>query len=105
MTPEQALELATIGGARNLGRSGDLGSIEPGKCADLAVFPAEDVFSNGAHDPVHGLVLCHARNVDALVVHGRVRVRDGRVVGLELPPLLERHRRVARRFHDGVKKG
>lgn len=105
MTPEQALELATMGGARNLGREKDLGSIEPGKCADLAVFPASDLFSNGAHDPVHGLVLCHARNVDALVVHGRVRVRDGQVLGIELGPLLERHRRTARRFHDGLKKG
>jgi len=105
MTPEHALELAPVGGARNLGREADLGSIEPGKCADLAVFPSSDLFSNGAHDPVHGLVLCHARNVDALVVHGRVRVRDGQVLGVELGPLLERHRRTARRFHDGLKKG
>ena len=101
MSPERALEIATLGGASNLGRLADLGSLEAGKCADLAVFPAEDLFSNGAHDPVHGLMLCHARNVDALVVHGHVRVREGRIVGMDLGPLLERHRRTARRFHEG----
>lgn len=101
VTPEQALEMATLDGARNLGRSHDLGSLEPGKCADVAVFPAEDLYSNGAENPVHGLVLCHARNVDTLVVHGRVRVSGGAVVGLDLPKLLEHHRKTARRFHDG----
>ena len=101
MTPEQALEMATLEGARNLGRLADLGSLEVGKCADVAVFPLEDVFSNGAHDPVHGLVLCHARQVDTLLVHGRVRVREGRLVDVDLTRLLARHRKAARRHHDG----
>ena len=105
MTPEQALEMATLEGARNLGRLADLGSLEVGKCADIAVFPAEDLYSNGAHDPVHGLVLCHARQVDALIVHGRVRIREGRLLGVDLPSLLARHRKAARRHHDGTTKG
>lgn len=100
MTPMQALEMATLEGARNLGRSADLGSIEPGKCGDLAVFPLEDLFSSAAENPVDGLVLCHARTVDTLVVHGRVRVSEGRLVDQDLTPLLERHRRVARRIHQ-----
>jgi 8-oxoguanine deaminase len=104
MTPEQALEMATLEGARNLGRSADLGSLEPGKCADLAVFPAEDLFSNGADDVVHGLVLCHPRNAETVLVHGKVRVRDGQPTGVELPKLLERHRRTARRFHDRLRR-
>lgn len=105
ITPEQVLEMATLDGARNLGRQADLGSLEPGKCADVAVFPLDDLFSSGAHDPVHGLVLCHARQVDTLVVHGRVRVREGHLVGVDLPKLLARHRKVARRHHDGGVKG
>lgn len=104
MTPEAALEMATLDGARNLGRLSDLGSLEPGKCADVAVFPREDLFSNGAHNPVHGLVLCHARTVDTLLVHGQVRVRGGEIVGLDSPKLLARHRRLARRHHDGAVK-
>lgn len=99
VTPEQALEMATLEGARNLGRLADLGSIEPGKACDLAVFPASDLFSNGAHHPVHGLLLCHPRNVDTLLIHGEVRVRDGHLVGVELPKLLEKHARTARRIH------
>lgn len=98
ITPEQALEMATLEGARNLGRSADLGSLEPGKCCDLAVFPAEDVFSNGAHDPVHALLLCHPRNVDTLLVHGRLRVQHGRLLDVDLPLLLERHRACAKRL-------
>ena len=105
MTPEQALEMATLEGARNLGRLADLGSLEVGKCADIAVFPADDLYSNGAHDPVHGLVLCHARQVDALIVHGRVRIREGRLLGVDLPSLLARHRKAARRHRDGTVKG
>ena len=101
MTPMQALELATLEGARNLGRSADLGSVEPGKCADLAIFPAEDLFSSAAENPVDGLVLCHARNVDFLVVHGRVRVADGQLVEVDLDRLLAQHGRVARRIHRG----
>jgi 8-oxoguanine deaminase len=95
MTPEKVLEMATLDGARNLGRLADLGSLEPGKCCDVAVFPADDLFSNGAHDAVHGLVLCHARQVDTLIVHGKVRVSGGQILGLELPVLLEKHRSAA----------
>jgi 8-oxoguanine deaminase len=104
ITPAQALEMATLEGARNLGRSADLGSLEPGKCADLAVFPLDDLFSNGAHNPVHGLVLCHARQVDSLVIHGEVRVSEGQLIGVDLPKLLAKHRKTARRFHDGYRK-
>jgi 8-oxoguanine deaminase len=104
MTPEASLEMATLDGARNLGRLADLGSLEPGKCADVAVFPLENLFSNGAHNPVHGLVLCHARQVDTLLVHGQVRVREGQLVGVDLPKLLAKHRKVARRYHDGAVK-
>ena len=70
----------------------------------MAVFPHEDLFSNGAHNPVHGLVLCHARQVETLLVHGQVRVREGQLVGVDLPKLLAKHRRVARRYHDGAVK-
>lgn len=104
LTPEQSLEMTTLEGARNLGRTADLGSLEPGKCADLAVFPLEDLFSNGAHNPVHGLILCHARNVDTLIVQGEVRVSEGELVGVDMKKLLTKHRKTARRFHDGYRK-
>jgi 8-oxoguanine deaminase len=103
VTVEDALEMATLEGARNLGRAADLGSLAPGKCADLAIFPAEDLASNGAHNQLHGLLLCHPRNVDTLIIHGEVRVEAGRIVGLDLAKLLETHRKTARRIHRSVK--
>ncbi|HWA88190.1 MAG TPA: 8-oxoguanine deaminase [Opitutus sp.] len=97
MTVDEALTLATLGGAQVLGRD-DLGALEPGRCADVAVFPAGDLFSSGAENPVDGLLLCFPRQVETLVVNGKVRVREGRLVGMELPALLEQHGEIARRI-------
>jgi 8-oxoguanine deaminase len=98
ITPEQALEMGTLDGARNLGRAQDLGSLEIGKCADVAVFPAVDLFSSGAENKVHSLVLCHARNVDTLLIHGKVRVKDGQILGLDMAALIEKHEATAQRL-------
>jgi 8-oxoguanine deaminase len=98
ITPEQALEMGTLDGARNLGRAQDLGSLEIGKCADVAVFPAVDLFSSGAENKVHSLVLCHARNVDTLLIHGKVRVKDGQIPGLDMAALIEKHEATAKRL-------
>ena len=102
MRPIDALELATVGGAAVLGRADDLGRIEPGRCADLAVFPATDLFSSGAENAVDALVLCFPRQVDTLVIDGVVRVTEGRLLGVDLPVLLERHAQIARRITGGV---
>lgn len=98
MTVEEALEMATLDGARNLGRATELGSIEEGKCGDVAIFPVSDLASNGAHDKVHALVLCLPRNVEILVVNGRVCVREGKLTSVDLPVLQEKHAASARRL-------
>ncbi len=95
-----ALEMATREGARCLGRSAELGSLEVGKLADIAIFPAEDLASSGAHDKVEALLFCLPRHVSDLVVHGRVRIREGQFVDLDLPPILERHRAAARKLQQ-----
>ena len=58
MRVSDALEIATREGAKCLGREKELGSIEVGKWADMAIFPAEDLASSGAHDKVDALLLC-----------------------------------------------
>jgi 8-oxoguanine deaminase len=98
MTVDAALTLATRGGAKCLGREEDIGSLEVGKCADIAIFPATDVFSSGVESVVEGLVLCFPRRVETLIVNGSVRVKEGQVVGLELPMLLEKHGAIAKRL-------
>ncbi len=100
MSTMDALELATTGGASCLGRGDDLGSLEVGKCADLAIFPAEDLFSSGADNAVEALLLCFPRQVETLIINGRVRVRDGRITGLDLPELLASHQTIAGRIQE-----
>ncbi len=97
LTARSALRLATRGGAEVLGRT-DIGSLEVGKAADVACFRTDVISMAGVHDPVAGLVLSGPHQVDRLIVHGRSVVVDGQLVGLEVPPHLERHRLLARQL-------
>jgi cytosine/adenosine deaminase-related metal-dependent hydrolase len=74
-----ALSLATIGGARVLGRDAEIGSIEPGKLADLALWRLDTPAHAGIDDPVTALILGSAPPLAALIVNGREVVRDGEV--------------------------
>jgi cytosine/adenosine deaminase-related metal-dependent hydrolase len=95
MTAREALELATLGGARVLGRD-DIGALAPGMAADLVTVPLDDIGMAGAlHDPVAALVFCQVPRVRHAVVHGRVVVRDGHLTTLDLPVLIERHNALA----------
>jgi 8-oxoguanine deaminase len=101
MRARQALELATRGGAAVLGRQ-DLGSLEVGKCADFIAISLDRLEYAGAlHDPVAAAVFCAPAGVDHVFVHGRHVVDQGRLVGLELPALVERHNRAAARLVRG----
>ncbi|WP_406267068.1 8-oxoguanine deaminase [Nocardia sp. NBC_00881] len=79
MTARTALELATIGGARVLGRDTEIGSIEVGKLADLALWRLDTAAHAGIDDPVTALVLGSAPPLAALIVNGRAVARDGEV--------------------------
>ncbi|MGW5378929.1 8-oxoguanine deaminase [Nocardia sp. NPDC003999] len=79
MTVRTALELATMGGARVLGRAADIGSIEVGKLADLALWRLDTAAHAGIADPVTALVLGSPPPLAALLVNGREVVRDGEV--------------------------
>jgi cytosine/adenosine deaminase-related metal-dependent hydrolase len=95
MTARQALELATLGGAKVLGRD-DIGALAPGMSADLVLFRLDQLGYAGAlHDPLAALVFCTPACVACSIVHGRVVVRDGRLVTVELEPLVEWHNRLA----------
>jgi len=97
MTARDALGLATRGGAQVLGRL-DIGQIRVGMCADLALFDLRTLALAGAavHDPVGSLLLCASAQAAYTVVHGRVLVREGQLVSVELGPLVERHNRFAK---------
>ena len=92
-----ALECATYGGARVLRREGELGSLEVGKAADFIGFSVDRLeFAGGLSDPIAALVLCDAKHVDLSVINGEIRIRDGRLLGVELSELIREQNRISK---------
>lgn len=80
LSAERALEMATIGGARAIGRGDDLGSIEPGKLADLVLLDVARPNTAPTLDAVSTVVYsANPSNVDTVVIGGRVVIRGGAV--------------------------
>jgi len=101
MTARQALELGTRGGAAVLGRT-DIGSLAPGQCADFYAVNLNRLDYAGAlHDPVAAMVFCAPVRVDSTVVGGRFIVKDRHLVTEDLPNLVEKHNRAAKRLLEG----
>jgi cytosine/adenosine deaminase-related metal-dependent hydrolase len=97
LTARDALRLATRGGAALLGRD-DLGSIEPGRRADLAVWRTDVLELAGSGDPVAGLVLSAPHRVDRLIVDGEDVVGGGALVRASEEEIARDQRKQARRF-------
>ena len=97
MSAREALRLAIRGGAEVLGRD-DLGQLAPGMAADLIGVRSDDLWTAGGsiHDALASLVFCRIPQVDLSIVNGEVRVRDGRLVDVDLPALVARHAAAAR---------
>ncbi|WP_043638504.1 8-oxoguanine deaminase [Nonomuraea candida] len=77
LSARQALELATLGGARNLGRQNELGTLEPGKLADIVLWPLSGSFAAAVADPVCALVFGPAPPPALVLVGGRAVVSGG----------------------------
>ncbi len=97
MTAREALRLGTRGGAAVLGRD-DIGSLEPGKCADLAIWKTDVLELAGAEDLVAGLVLSAPHRVDRLIVGGEDVVRGGALVRADENEIAREQRTQTRRF-------
>ena len=83
MTGRQGLYIATMGGARVLGRQNEIGSIEVGKLADLALWRVDGVEHAGIADPVAALTLGAQPPITRLFVHGRTVVADGELTRVD----------------------
>jgi len=101
MRAREALEIATLGGASVLNRS-DLGSIEVGKRADIAIWDMTGLAAAGAWDPVAALVLNGPFNVRDLLVEGRSVVSEGRLVNQEEGMIVERVNQRVQRLMNAV---
>ncbi len=94
----EALELATRGGAAVLGRD-DIGSLEPGKAADLVAYRIDGIQHAGAGgDPVAGLLTCAPVNAWCSIINGRTVIEQGEITGLDLPTLVKQHNEQAARL-------
>ena len=98
MTAREALEIATLGGASVLGRT-DIGTLRTGACADLFTVDLGDIAYAGAlSDPVAAVLFSAPNRARHTVVHGRPVVRDGQVLTMDLPTVIEQHNRAAHRL-------
>jgi cytosine/adenosine deaminase-related metal-dependent hydrolase len=97
MTAREALRLGTRGGADVLRRD-DIGSLEPGKRADLAIWRTDGLEFGGADDPVANLVFSGPHRVERLLVGGEDVVRSGVLVAADEQEIAREHRIQARRL-------
>ena len=102
MPAAQVLELATLGGARALGLEAEIGSLEPGKRADLAVLDLTGAHASPEGESVCGQIVYSARAEDVrdVIIDGRLVLRDRRLLTLDETAVSARARTHAARVAD-----
>jgi 5-methylthioadenosine/S-adenosylhomocysteine deaminase len=103
VSAQVALEMATIGGARVIGRDQDLGSLETGKLADVVIVRMDHPRQTPMYDPVSHLVYTtRGDDVDTTIVNGKVLMRGGKVLTLDERRVLDAARAAAARVRAAV---
>jgi len=88
LSAHRALAMATINGARALGREHELGSLEAGKLADLIAVDLSDPFVQPVYDPAsHVIYSNHGRAVSHSWIHGVLQMQEGRLTRLDASAL------------------
>jgi cytosine/adenosine deaminase-related metal-dependent hydrolase len=96
-----ALEVATIGGAGCLGRTGEIGSLQTGAVGDVAVWDLSGIqFAGAIADPVEAWLRCGPAAARETIVHGRFVVRGGRLVTARADEMMAKHRRMSARMQS-----
>ncbi len=102
-TARMALEMATLGGAACLGRTGELGVLDQGAVGDVAVWSLSGpAFAGALADPVEAWLRCGPSGARDTIVHGREIVRDGRLVSDRLDEMLRAHAAHAGRIQSSA---
>ena len=84
VTAEQAIEMATLGGAIAMGIDDKVGSIEPGKLADIILIGLRGLSVTPASNPVSNLVYSGSGDaVDTVIVNGKVLLREKKLLTLD----------------------
>ena len=101
----EVLAMATIEGAKVLGLSSKVGSLEPRKKADILVVGMDAARQTPLYDPVSHLVyVTRGDDVRTTIVNGRVLMRDGRVLSLDEAAVLREARVMAERVRAAVRR-
>ncbi|MEE6166526.1 MULTISPECIES: amidohydrolase family protein [unclassified Mycolicibacterium] len=102
MSARDALRMATRGGARALGREGEIGQLTVGANADISVWRVDTLpYAGVLNDPITGLMQCGPTWAWHTIVGGRFVVRAGELVTVHVPRALEHHRRASERVQRG----
>jgi 8-oxoguanine deaminase len=95
LSAQEALEMATLGGAAVLGRD-DIGSLASGKAADFIAINLDRLeYAGAGHDPLGALLFCQPVNVDLSVINGQVVVEKGHIVGFDLERAIARQKEIS----------
>jgi cytosine/adenosine deaminase-related metal-dependent hydrolase len=90
LLPRRILELATINGAEILGISGQVGSLTPGKRADLIMVSTDNLNMSGFTNPLHLLVeATQPSNVELVMVDGQIVKREGKLTTIDVNKILQ----------------
>jgi len=98
-TAEDALRIATLGGAKLLNRSGTLGNIAKDSAADIAIFDLNTIEYAGAaaQDPLGALMMCHAQRAKFVLVNGKPVVKYGQIATVNLANVVAKMNDVVRK--------
>ena len=91
VTHQDVLYWATKGSAKVLGRN-DIGELAVGKQADIALFNLDEPRFSGSHDPLAALILCGAHSADYVMVGGKWKVEQGRLLTGDIDEIQVRHK-------------
>lgn len=100
MPAEDVYWMATRGGAKVLGREKEIGSIEVGKAADLAIFDLNQLgYAGSLHDPLAALLFCGDSHIAKwVVVNGRIVVNHGQLTTVNTEKLIQKANQLAKKF-------
>ncbi len=106
LKPRRLVELATIEGAKLLGLADKIGSLTPGKRADLIMIRTTDINMAPVRDPYYAIAFQgQPSNVDTVVVDGRVLVRGGKLTAVDVTKTVREAAASARGIDERAKRG
>ena len=91
IAPSQALEWATINGAQMMGMEHKIGSLTPGKQADIILIRSDDLNLRPVNDPVNAVVFyANASNIDSVYIAGELKKKNGHLIYANLSTIMEK---------------